>query len=373
MRDLLSPPLRSALPTPPKTNPMELTNDPMRAKLYELALQKGGGVGMGRRPDMPGASSVPQRAPLAPVDWSGTNAEYEKARPSPKDIDPKEVWLTGLLGAVAGFGDARPGERLGLTLGKMAGAGTMAGLQERGKQKDQKRQDEQALRAFEFSMAQNKQGQKSVDIGREDKNQDITTDNAMRVYDHGWRNYNAGVQWQQIAMEAQRGNAANAMARLGLLAQLTGQDREAKLRIEETNRHIASGNFAAAIAIAQIEDQRHNQDAQRSLQALTLLQGRPGQISGLDPGGQVGMIVQQSVQKGIPIPGIDHAALWQQARKQAGPQAGAEGPLGKRTVETIYGDLLMNELRNNPELMDNARRRETCRAKDLFKVGHCSE
>lgn len=344
-------------PTPPELKVPTVPADPNRQQIYDMLLKPGGTGGVGAR--MPGIPNdpVPQRAPLQPIDWSGINAAYEKARPQVGKIDEKELWLTALMGAISGFADARPGERLGITLGRMAGAGAGAYSKERSTQKNQLREDEKALKAFELSLAQNKQNQAITDMNRSDRNQDITVENGMRVYEAGQRRFQMGLQLAQLQAEMSRGNASNAMQRMSLLIQLSGQDRQFGLQMQQLQNEIAQGNYANATERAK-NLQAQNQGFANQALALfsTIAKGQAGTFAGQDPSAQLMTLVPQITSGKISVPGLDMTAITKQAAGMVDQKLMANPQVFKSSVDRATSQLVMQHLMQNPDAMQQVLR-----------------
>lgn len=350
-------------PTPPELKVPSVPPDPNRQAIYDFLQKPGGGVGA-RMPSIPN-DPVPQRAPLQPIDWSGINAAYEKARPQVGKIDEKELWLTALMGAISGFADARPGERLGITLGRMAGAGAGAYSKERSNQKNQLREDEKALRAFELSLAQNKQNQAITDVNRSDRNQDIVVENGMRVYEAGQRRWQMGMQLAQLQAEISRGNASNALQRLTLLTQMSGQDRAFGLQLQQLQNEIAQGNYQNAFSRAKA---MHDQNMGFANQALTMFstiaRSQAGTFGGQDPSAQLMYVVPQITGGKLTVPGLDVGAIRGEAEKMISKTLMANPQAYKAALDNTTQQLVMQRMMANPDLMQ-----QVLRSMQKFPIG----
>lgn len=302
LQTLLQPQPKVSLPEPPKLTAPTLTENPYQKALMEAFTKGGGGVG---RPTMPQFPSAPPKG--TPIDWTQINQAYEAARPKKYEVDPKEMWLTGLLGALAGFGDARPGERLGITLGRMAGAGAQAGLGERKRQQELARTSDKEQSQFNLLLAQNKQGQTMTDVQRQDND-------AMKTYEHGFRTWGAQMQWLNLQNDIASRNAGLAMQRLGILASLSNQDKQTQIQLQQMQNDLASGNWERASQVAKFQAQQNQTEMLRNFQMLGIIsRDKQGRLGGMDQVAQISMLIPQILSNKITVPGLDKVDINNQA------------------------------------------------------------
>lgn len=338
---LLTPGQKIEWPKPPELKAPVLGEDPIRKMLLDQLAKGGGGVGRPQMPALPGPPPAPK-----PIDWSPINEAFEKARPEKYQVDPKEMWLTGLLGALAGFGDARPGERLGITMGRMAGAGAQAGLAERKRQQELERGSKKEQSQFELMKAQNTQNQTLTDVNRQD-----TAD--MRNYEHGFKTWGAQMQWLNLQNDIASRNAGLSMQRLNLLAQLAGQDRATSLSLQQMQNEIAAGNWSRAMELAKSQSAQNQQEMMRSLTLMGIVsKDKQGRLGGTDQVSQIGMLIPQVLSGKISVPGLDKVQLNNEALALMPKNYMTLPPKEQEKFFTAAQErVLMQRLQSNPDLL----------------------
>jgi hypothetical protein len=260
----------------------------------------------------------------------------------------------------------------------MAGAGAETGLQNFNKQTDQRKLDQRALDQFNMAMAQNKQGQKVTDIGRSDRNQDILVENAGRVYDAGWRNYQAAMQWKQISLEAGRGNAALALQRLNLLEQMGMNDQQMALRIQGVKQALQQGNFENALKLAELGIKQDTLEASRYLGALNAaVRDQRGVLGGMPAAGQISAVLPMITSgKVVPPPWVDIVGIRQQAERDLKMGPGGPKIQGQNIddrVRQMIGQALMADPQRTLQWLQSVGRMPLAGATQQYDYGLTNE
>lgn len=270
----------------------------------------GGGVGPMPKMNMPNypSSPVPQMAAPEQFDRTKIDELLAKAQPKAPEDDLGDYGIAILLGMLQGFDPSgTPGE----ILGRMVGPGAAGAMNERGRQKADKKEYDKELAAYYQALAGSEANIQTTQLERKDAARESEFSNAV----------------------AKR---ADELAKFGMQREDAYKQAELEMQWQQLGlqgRQVAQG------------------DIRNQLTAAGLL-GRYGNGAG----GKYGLwrSINDAVKNGMPLPGVDMVSMRQQAMQAVQAQnstlAATDPDQFDMMVRQTMANMLLNMAQDKPDL-----------------------